>query len=170
MAGYAPWRQRLKVADEMSPGGLRAYHESLPDSLLNMSADDGVSYGDNLSQEANAALEHSEYFDVRSGDRLRRTAAALQDPRICRSPHAGRVRTGSRWHGHGADRSRSSTAGTSCEYAPHRSAAPCMPALPKTSQPIRPIFRSRYSSLARVKPRLRAAAETLPPARRRASA
>ncbi|MFS2324062.1 hypothetical protein U2P60_01240 [Brucella sp. H1_1004] len=44
-----------------------------------MSADDGVSYGDNLSQEANAALDHSEYFDVRSGDRLQRTAAALQD-------------------------------------------------------------------------------------------
>lgn len=72
------WKQRLKIVDDMSPGGLRAYHESLPNTLLNMSADDGVSYGDNLSQEANAALDHSEYFDVRSGDRLRRTAAALQ--------------------------------------------------------------------------------------------
>ncbi|CAN7178605.1 site-specific integrase [Rhizobium sp. LjRoot258] len=75
----SPWKQRLKIVDDMSPGGLRAYHESLPNTLLNMSADDGVSYGDNLSQEANAALDHSEYFDVRSGDRLRRTAAALQD-------------------------------------------------------------------------------------------
>lgn len=73
------WKQRLKIVDGMSPGGLRAYHKSLPETLLNMSADDGVSYGDNLSQEANAALEHSEYFDVRSGDRLRRAAAALQD-------------------------------------------------------------------------------------------
>ncbi|NSZ85219.1 site-specific integrase [Agrobacterium tumefaciens] len=74
-----PWKQRLKIVDEMSPGGLRAYHESLPDTLLKMSADEGVSYGDNLGQEANAALDHSEYFDVRSGDRLRRTARALQD-------------------------------------------------------------------------------------------
>lgn len=73
-----PWKQRLKIVDEMSPGGLRAYHESLPDTLLKMSADEGVSYGDNLSQEANAALDHSEYFDVRSGERLRRTAVALQ--------------------------------------------------------------------------------------------
>lgn len=73
-----PWRQRLKVVDEMSPGGLRAYHETLPDTLLKMSADEGVSYGDNLSQEANAALDHSDYFDVRSGERLRRTASALQ--------------------------------------------------------------------------------------------
>ncbi|MCX8996259.1 site-specific integrase [Rhizobiaceae bacterium BDR2-2] len=72
------WKQRLKIVDEMSPGGLRAYHESLPDTLLKMSADEGVSYGDNLSQEANAALDHSDYFDVRSGDRLRRTASALQ--------------------------------------------------------------------------------------------
>lgn len=74
-----PWKQRLKMVDEMSPGGLRVNHESLPNTLLKMSADEGVSYGDNLGQEANAALEHSEYFDVRSGDRLRRTAAALQD-------------------------------------------------------------------------------------------
>ncbi|UXR94607.1 DUF6538 domain-containing protein [Agrobacterium tumefaciens] len=73
------WKQRLKIVDDMSLGGLRAYHESMPNTLLNMSADDGISYGDNLSQEANAALDHSEYFDVRSGDRLRRTAAALQD-------------------------------------------------------------------------------------------
>jgi hypothetical protein len=72
------WKQRLKIVDDMSPGGLRAYHESVPNTL-NMSADDGISYGDNLSQEAKAALDHSEYFDVRSGDRLRRTAAALQD-------------------------------------------------------------------------------------------
>jgi len=74
-----PWKHRLKIVDEMSPGGLRVNHESLPNTLLKMSADEGVSYGDNLGQEANAALEHSEYFDVRSGDRLRRTAAALQD-------------------------------------------------------------------------------------------
>ncbi|PYE29052.1 site-specific recombinase XerD [Rhizobium sp. PP-CC-3A-592] len=73
------WRGRLKIVDEMSPGSLRAYHESLPNTLLDMSAEEGVSYGDNLSQEANAALEYSEYFDVRSGDRLRRTTAALQD-------------------------------------------------------------------------------------------
>lgn len=74
-----PWKQRLKIIDEMSPGELRVNHESLPNTLLRMSADEGVSYCDNLGQEANAALEHSEYFDVRSGDRLRRTAAALQD-------------------------------------------------------------------------------------------
>ncbi|WP_457584298.1 tyrosine-type recombinase/integrase [Ensifer canadensis] len=74
-----PWRQRLRIVDDMSPGGLRAYHESLPNKLLNMSADDGISYGDNLSQEANAALDHSEYLDVRGGDRLRRTAAALHN-------------------------------------------------------------------------------------------
>ncbi|MCQ1770371.1 hypothetical protein NOI24_03605 [Neorhizobium galegae] len=74
-----PWKHRLKIVDEMSPGGLRVNHESLPNTLLKMSADEGVSFGDNLGQEANAALEHSEYFDVRSGDRLRRTAAALQE-------------------------------------------------------------------------------------------
>lgn len=74
-----PWRQRLKVVDEMSPGGLRAYHESLPERLLNMAADEGVSYSQNLGMEAHAALEHSDYLDVRSGERLRRTAAALQD-------------------------------------------------------------------------------------------
>lgn len=79
MAGHATWKQRLKIVDEMSPGGLRVNHESLPNTLLKMSAEEGVSYGDNLGQEASAALEHSEYFDVRSGNRLRRTAAALQD-------------------------------------------------------------------------------------------
>ncbi|WP_162729679.1 site-specific integrase [Agrobacterium tumefaciens] len=73
------WKQRLKIVDEMSPGGLRAYHESLPDTLLNMSGDEGVSYSHNLGMEAHAALEHSDYLDVRSGERLRRTAAALQD-------------------------------------------------------------------------------------------
>lgn len=74
-----PWKHRLKIVDEMSPGGLRVNHETLPNTLLKMSADEGVSFGDNLGQEANAALELSEYFDVRSGDRLRRTAAALQE-------------------------------------------------------------------------------------------
>lgn len=72
------WKQRLKIVDEMSPGGLRVHHETLPDTLLNMSADEGVSYSQNLGMEAHAALEHSDYLDVRSGERLRRAEAALQ--------------------------------------------------------------------------------------------
>lgn len=72
------WRQRLRIVDEMSPGGLRVHHETLPDTLLDMSADEGVTYSQNLAMEASAALEHSDYLDVRSGDRLRRAEAALQ--------------------------------------------------------------------------------------------
>jgi len=72
------WKQRLKIVDQMSPGGLRVHHESLPDTLLNMSADEGVTYSQNLAMEANAALEHSDYLDVRGGERLRRTEAAIQ--------------------------------------------------------------------------------------------
>jgi hypothetical protein len=72
------WKQRLKIVDEMSPGGLRVHHESLPDTLLKMSADEGISFSQNLAMEAHAALEHSDYLDVRSGERLRRAEAALQ--------------------------------------------------------------------------------------------
>lgn len=72
------WQRRLKIVDEMSPGGLRVHHETLPDTLLDMSANEGVSYSQNLAMEAHAALEHSDYLDVRSGERLRRTEAAIQ--------------------------------------------------------------------------------------------
>lgn len=72
------WKHRLKIVDEMSPGGLRVHHESLPDTLLKMSADEGISFSQNLAMEAHAALEHSDYLDVRSGERLRRAEAALQ--------------------------------------------------------------------------------------------
>ncbi|TBD12082.1 site-specific integrase (plasmid) [Rhizobium ruizarguesonis] len=72
------WKQRLKIVDEMSPGGLRVHHESLTDTLLKMSADEGVSFSQNLAMEAHAALEHSDYLDVRSGERLRRAEVALQ--------------------------------------------------------------------------------------------
>lgn len=72
------WKQRLKIVDEMSPGGLRVHHETLPDTLLNLSADEGVSHSQNLAMEAHAALEHSDYLDVRSGERLRRAESALK--------------------------------------------------------------------------------------------
>ncbi len=72
------WKQRLKIVDQMSPGCLRVHHESLPDTLVNKSADEGVTYSQNLAMEANAALEHSDYLDVRGGERLRRTEAAIQ--------------------------------------------------------------------------------------------
>ncbi len=74
-----PWKNRLRIVDEMSPGGLRAYHETLPETLVMMGAEENARYAIALSEEAHWALEHSEYHDIRSGERLRRTAAALQD-------------------------------------------------------------------------------------------
>ena len=71
------WKDRLKIVDDMSPGGLRAYHESLPDTLIMMNADGNETYWSVVAQEAHAALEHSDYFDISGGDRLRRTETAL---------------------------------------------------------------------------------------------
>jgi len=72
------WKQRLKIVDEMSPGGLRVHHEILPDILLGMGADEGISPSINLAMEAHSALEYSDYLDVWSGERLERTEAAIQ--------------------------------------------------------------------------------------------
>ncbi|MEJ6850157.1 DUF6538 domain-containing protein [Sinorhizobium fredii] len=73
-----PWQQRLRIVDEMPPGRLRAYHESVPQTLLMMGQEPGTKYSQAISEEAHWALEHSEYYDIKSGPRLRRTAAALE--------------------------------------------------------------------------------------------
>ncbi|MFA7416349.1 MAG: hypothetical protein WC048_17915, partial [Rhizobium sp.] len=74
-----PWPQRLRMVDEMPPGRLRLSYETLPETLVMMNTDEGTRYSAAISEEAHWALEHSEYHDIKSGERLRRTAAALQD-------------------------------------------------------------------------------------------
>lgn len=79
-AAVRMWLEFVEKAsiDHMMPGSLRLYHESLPDTLLKMSCDEGVSFRHNLAMQAHAALEHSDYLDIVGGERLRRTEAALQ--------------------------------------------------------------------------------------------
>lgn len=72
------WKQRLKIVDGMTPGGLRMHHDTLPEALLAMSADEGVTPSYNLALEAHAALEHADFPDIRSGETLWKTAAALK--------------------------------------------------------------------------------------------
>ncbi|PLK71892.1 hypothetical protein C0V73_07270 [Rhizobium sp. TH135] len=73
-----PWPQRLRMVDEMPPGRLRLHHETLPRTLVMMNADEGTRYSAAISEEAHWALERSEYQDIKGGERLRRTVAALE--------------------------------------------------------------------------------------------
>lgn len=73
------WKGRLNAVDNMSPGNLRAYHQSLPDTLIMMGAHDDETYGQIVSLEAHAALEYSDYLDVWRGERLSRTVTELKN-------------------------------------------------------------------------------------------
>lgn len=73
------WTSRLeRHVDGITPGALRAYHQTLPDMLLAMTADEGVSHAHNVAMEAEAALEHADYIGQGRGETLRKTEAVLR--------------------------------------------------------------------------------------------
>lgn len=73
-----PWKRRFgEIVDNATPGWLRMYHETMPDTLIRMSAMDGFTMRQALAMEAEAALENADYGRP-GGETLRRAEATLQ--------------------------------------------------------------------------------------------
>ncbi|MDK4739408.1 hypothetical protein PH547_11040 [Rhizobium sp. CNPSo 3464] len=73
-----PWKRRLdQIVDTATPGWLRMYHDTMPDTLIRMSAMDGFTARQALAIEAEAALENAD-FGRPGGETLRRAEATLQ--------------------------------------------------------------------------------------------
>ena len=72
------WTKRLNgYLKSLSPGALRASHQTLPDTLLDMAKAEHVSSENNLIEEAWSALEYSDYAGWGYGETLTKTKAAL---------------------------------------------------------------------------------------------